>query len=66
MGNYNADPDPNLIHARQLAFGFRLAPLPKLKIDQFSTATSAKVFTLVQFHGSTRLKVLIDPLLIPQ
>jgi len=61
MGDYGADPDPKLCHARQLAFAYNFAPLPTLKIDQFPAADSAVCFTLVQFHGKHRLKILVNP-----
>lgn len=65
MGNYNADPNPDTAKIRQVAFGYQLAPLLKLKVDQFSTATSTKVYTCVQKIGSTRLKILVAPGDIP-
>lgn len=65
MGNYNADPDPDTDRIRQVAFGYRLGPLTNLKVDQFSTGTSLKVYTLVKKIGSTRLKILVDPNNIP-
>lgn len=65
MGNYNADPDPDLDRIRQVAFGFAIAPLVDMKIDQFSTASSNKVYHIVRKIGSTRLQVLVDPAEIP-
>lgn len=65
MGNYNADPSPDTDKIRQVAFGYELAPLGSLKVDQFSTETSNKVYSLVQKIGSTRLQVLVDPDEIP-
>jgi len=65
MGDYNADPAPNTDKIRQVAFGYALAPLDKLKVDQFSTATANKVYTLVVKNGTTRLKVLVDPTELP-
>lgn len=65
MGTYNADPAPDTDRIRQVAFGYHLAPLSKLKVDQFSTATADKVYALVEKLGSTRLQVLVDPDLIP-
>lgn len=65
MGNYNADPNPDTDRIRQVALFFLLAPLPKLKVDQFSTLTDLKVYSLVQKIGSTRLHVLVDPALLP-
>lgn len=65
MGNYNADPDPDTDRIRQVAFGYKLAPQVKLKIDQFSTDTSNKVYSLVEKLGSTRLHVLVDPAALP-
>ena len=65
MGTYNADPNPDTDRIRQVAFGYVLAPLDQLKVDQFSTATSLKVYHCVQKIGSTRLQFLVDPDLIP-
>ena len=65
MGNYNADPDPDLSKISMIAFGFRLFPLAKVKTDQFSTATDLKVYHLVQKIGSHRIQILVDPDEIP-
>lgn len=65
MGNYNADPDPDRNRIRQVAFGYELAPLANLKIDQFSTAGDNKVYHLVKQIGSTRIQCLVDPDVIP-
>ncbi len=65
MGTYNADPNPDTDRIRQVAFGFKLAALPDLKIDQFSTLTSLKVYHCVKKIGSTRIQFLVDPALIP-
>lgn len=65
MSDYNADPNPDTDRIRQVAFGYQLAPLSKLKVDQFSTASNNKVYSLVEKIGSTRLHVLVDPDLIP-
>lgn len=65
MGNYNADPAPNTAKIRQIAFGYQLAPQDDLKVDQFSTATTDKVYSLVKKIGSTRLQVKVDPSDIP-
>lgn len=65
MGDYNADPNPNTDRIRQVAFGYAIAPLSKLKVDQFSTTTTDKVYALVEKIGSTRLRVLVDPDQIP-
>ena len=65
MGTYNADPVPDTDRIRQVAFGYEFAPLSNLKVDQFSTATAAKVYALVVKVGSTRLQVLVDPATIP-
>jgi len=66
MGNYNADPTPDTDAIRQVAFGYKLAPLSDLKVDQFSTDSSLKVFSLVKKIGSTRLQVQVDPDELPQ
>jgi len=66
MSNYNADPTPDKNAIRQVAFGYRFAPETDLKVDQFSTSSSLKVFSLVKKIGSTRLHVLVDPDELPQ
>jgi len=65
MSDYNADPVPEIDKIRQVAFGYGLAPQSNLKVDQFSTVTADKVYSLVVKLGKTRLKVLVDPSLIP-
>lgn len=65
MSTYNADPNPDTDKIRQVAFGYGLAPLDNLKVDQFSTDTDLKVYHLVQKIGSTRIQVLVDPAEIP-
>lgn len=65
MGDYNADANPDTDRIRQVAFGYRLAPEDKLKIDQFSTGTDKKVYSLVKKIGSTRVQVLVDPADVP-
>lgn len=65
MGNYNADPSPDLVKINRVAFGFGFFPLKKVKCDQFSTGAGLKVYHLVQRIGSHRLQVLVDPAEIP-
>jgi len=65
MGDYNADAVPDTDRIRQVAHGYEFAPLGDLKVDQFSTPTSHKVYHLVVKIGSTRLQVLVDPAVIP-
>ncbi len=65
MSNYGADINPDLDRIRQVAFAFGLAPLDDLKVDQFSTPTSLKVFHFVQKIGSNNLSVLVDPAQLP-
>lgn len=65
MGDYNADPNPDTDSIHQLAHAYRFAPKNSLKVDQFSTLTSLKVFALVEKLGSTRLLVLVDPSKLP-
>lgn len=65
MGTYNADPTPDTDRIRQVAFGFQLAPLANLKIDQFSTSGTDKVYHCVRNIGSTRIQFLVDPDQIP-
>ena len=61
MGTYNADPDPDTDRIRQVAFGYALAPLLDLKVDQFSTDSDLKVYACVKKLGSTRIQFLVDP-----
>ncbi len=65
MSTFGADINPDTGKIRQVAFGYKLAPQSKLKVDQFSTATANKVYSLVVKIGSTRLQVLVDPSQIP-
>ncbi len=65
MGNFNADPNPQLPKFRTVAFTYNLAPQTKLKVDQFSTDSDNKVYTINRKIGSTRLKFLVDPSQIP-
>jgi hypothetical protein len=65
MGDYNADESPELHKIFVVAFDFKLAPQTKLKVDQFSTGGSNKVYNLTRKIGSTHLRVLVDPAFIP-
>ncbi len=65
MSTYNADPNPDIDRIRQVAFNYGFAPELDLKVDQFSTLTSHKVYHLVKKIGSTNLSVLVDPALLP-
>jgi len=65
MGTYNADPNPDINRIRQVAFGYLLAPLDDLKVDQFSTDSNLKVYHCVRKIGSTRIQFLVDPAQIP-
>lgn len=65
MGDYGADPNPQLNKIHQVAHGYRLAPLLKLKVDQFSARGTIKVYSLVEKIGSTRLLVLVNSTFIP-
>jgi len=65
MSDYGADANPDTVAIRQVAFGLRLAPLAKLKVDQFPINDSAKCYTLVQFWGKTRLQVKVYPDQLP-
>lgn len=65
MGDYNADPAPDTGRLHQVAFTYAFAPKDSLKVDQFSTSSSLKVYALVEKIGSTRLHVLVDPSKIP-
>ena len=61
MGNYNADPNPDVNKLRTVAFGYGFVTLDDLKVDQFSTTGSNKVYHFVRKIGSTRLQFLVDP-----
>ena len=61
MGDYNADPNPDLDKMSQVAFGQNFIPLDNVKADQFSTAGTNKVYSFVVKIGSTRLQFLVDP-----
>jgi len=65
MGDYNADADPDLNKIHQVAFGFAFANQSDLKVDQFPTTTSKKVYHLVKKIGSTNLSVLVEPDEVP-
>jgi len=65
MGNYNADVDPDLDKIRMIAYGFGFFTRDKTKADQFSTATSHKVYKLTKKIGKNRLRVLVNPAEIP-
>lgn len=65
MGDYGADKTPALNKIRTVAFNYNFAPQDKLKVDQFSTAGTDKVYTIVRKIGSTRLKVLVNPSEVP-
>jgi hypothetical protein len=65
MSDYNADPDPDLDRIRQVSLCYGFAKNRKLKVDQFSTLSSLKVYALVEKLGSTRLHVLVDPAVLP-
>jgi len=65
MTDYNADSTPDTDRIRQVAHGYRFAPQRDLKVDQFSTAGSNKVYSLVKKIDSTRLHILVDPANIP-
>lgn len=65
MGNYNADENPALNKIRTVAFNYLFAPQLNLKVDQFPTTTSKKVYHLVVKIGSTNLSILVNPDDIP-
>ncbi|MCK4960686.1 MAG: hypothetical protein KAT00_14840 [Planctomycetes bacterium] len=65
MGDFGADINPDTDRIRQVAFAYRLAPEPNLKVDQFSTATDLKVYHCVRRHLSTRIQFLVDPADVP-
>lgn len=61
MGDYNADPDPDLDRIRTVVFDYALGDKSDQKTDQFSTASNDKVYHVVRKIGSTRLQFLVDP-----
>jgi hypothetical protein len=65
MGNYNADPNPDLSKITMIAYGFGFFTQDKTKADQFSTLTDLKVYKLCKKIGTNRLRVLVDPDEIP-
>lgn len=65
MGDYNADLNPDLSKITMVAYGFGFFTHDKTKADQFSTATSNKVYKLTKKIGTNRLRVLVDPSQIP-
>lgn len=65
MSDYNADPNPDLDKIHQVAFVYGLARQTNLKVDQFSTGSSKKVYTINRRIESTRLKILVEPDDIP-
>jgi len=65
MGDYNADLNPDLDKIRMVAYGFGFFTQDKTKADQFSTATSLKVYKLTKKIGKNRLRVLVDPSGVP-
>ena len=65
MGNYNADPNPDLDKIAMIAFGLKLFNLNNVKVDQFSTDSDLKVYHFVQRSTSSRLQVLVDPADVP-
>lgn len=64
MGNYNADANPELGKFRRLAFQYAEVHQNDLMVDQFSTATSEKVYHYARRIGSTRIQFLVNPALI--
>ena len=65
MGDYNADSNPDLDKMRMVAFGMGLFPLDNVKVDQFSTLTSLKVYKFCRRLGTHRLRVQVNPDEIP-
>lgn len=65
MSDYGADLNPDTNRIRQVAHAYRLAPEPNLKVDQFSTPTTLKVYHCVRKHLSTRIQFLVDPAKLP-
>lgn len=61
MSDYNADPNPELGKFRRVAFEYGLVHQDNLKVDQFSTDTSEKVYHFCRRIGSTRVAYLVDP-----
>lgn len=65
MSDFGANPDPDLDKIRQVAFAYLLAPLDKLKVDQFSTDNGDKVYSFVVKLGGNRLLIRVNPDEIP-
>lgn len=65
MSDYNADKFPALNKMRTIAFNYGFAPEADLKVDQFPTTTSNKVYHFVRKIGSTNLSILVDPDQVP-
>lgn len=61
MGNFGADANPALNKIRTVAFRYKFVNLDNLKVDQFSTDDTDKVYSIVRKIGSTRLLVRVDP-----
>lgn len=65
MGNYGAEPVPDVDKIMQVAFGYRMAPQKKLKVDQHAVFGPVKAYHLVEKIGSTNLWVRVTPFTIP-
>lgn len=65
MSDYGADANPDLDKIHTVVFGYILGPQTDVKVDQFSTDDTDKVYSLVKRLGSNRLLVRVDPPAIP-
>lgn len=65
MGDYNADPSPDLDKMRMVTFGYGFLEHGGLQCDQLPTASSLKVFHVVKQINGGRVHILVDPAEIP-
>ncbi len=65
MSDFGADPNPDVNKIRLVAFGYNFTPGLDLKVDQFSTTGTDKVYHLVKRFGSTNVYFLVDPDNVP-
>lgn len=65
MGDYNADPNPDLDKITMVAYGFGFFTKTDTKADQFSTLDTSKVYKLTRKIGKNRLRIKVDPTMVP-
>lgn len=61
MGDYNADANPNLNKMRTVAFAMHLVSQDNLKVDQFSTVGTEKIYHYARKIMSTRIRFKVEP-----